>query len=293
METAPQKRALITGVTGFVGKHLAQKLLDAGWDVHAIVRPTSDCSAVPLEVRRKVHLYIHEDEGSLVSIVRESHPDVVMHLASLFLTNHNYDDISSLIESNITFGTTLLEAMKENGVRNFINTGTAWQHYENKEYSPVNLYAASKQAFEAMIRYYEEAAGLNVITLKLTDTYGEDDNRPKLWVTLKHMAESGGSLSMSPGEQKIDIVHVDDAAEAFALAAQYLAEGKYVYCGSYVVSSGHALPLKEVVTRYERLLNARLDIHWGEKPYRKREVMEPWNGGNLLPGWSRKHKELM
>ena len=286
-------RVLLTGITGFVGKHLAQKLLHEGWDVHAIVRPASDMTRIPDSVRQDVHFHTHSEQCSLVDILRISNPDVVIHLASLFLTMHTYDDIDALIESNISFGTKLLEAMKENGINNFINTGTAWQHYENKDYSPVNLYAASKQAFEAMIRYYEEAAGFHVITLKLTDTYGEDDRRPKLWVTLRRMAESGGRLSMSPGEQKIDIVHVDDAVDAFILAAKYLMEERYDLCGNYVVSSGVALPLKEVVMRYEKLINAKTDIRWGEKPYREREVMEPWNGGWLLPGWSRRHKELM
>lgn len=293
MEKENQRRALITGITGFVGRHLASKLLQEGWEVHAIVRPTSDRTTISLDIRQNVHFHIHGAESALVDIVRKARPDVVIHLASLFLTNHTYDDINSLIESNIAFGTKLLEGMKKNGIHNFINTGTAWQHYENKQYSPVNLYAASKQAFEAMVRYYEETAGLHVITLKLTDTYGEDDRRPKLWVTLKRMAEQGGSLSMSPGEQKIDIVHVDDAAEAFVLAANYLTAGRTEFCGSYVVSSGHAIPLKEAVARYETLLSAKLDVQWGEKPYREREVMEPWNGGKLLPGWNRNHKELM
>ena len=69
------------------------------------------------------------------------------------------------MSSNITFGTQLVEAMVANGCYQFVNTGTSWQHYENDEYNPVNLYAATKQAFEDILRYYVETSALRVITL--------------------------------------------------------------------------------------------------------------------------------
>ena len=72
--------------------------------------------------------------------------------------------------------------MKEVGVKILVNTGTSWQHYENKDYSPVNLYAATKQSFEAILQYYVEVASLKAITLKLFETYGLDDPRPNFFI---------------------------------------------------------------------------------------------------------------
>jgi CDP-3, 6-dideoxy-D-glycero-L-glycero-4-hexulose-4-reductase len=53
-----------------------------------------------------------------------------------------------MITSNITFGTKLLEIASRTGVKTFINTSSAMQNYDNNSYSPTNLYAATKQAFE-------------------------------------------------------------------------------------------------------------------------------------------------
>ena len=286
-------KVLITGITGFIGEHLALRLLQEQWEVQAIVRPSSRLDDLPVILQQKVHFYVHDTKHDLVNILREARPDLVIHLASVFLSKHKYEDIDAMLESNVIFGTKLLDAMVQQKVYRFINTGTAWQHYENQPYSPVNLYAASKQAFEMLLQYYQETAPLRSITLKLFDTYGDGDKRKKLLALLAELAKTGKTLAMSPGEQKIDLVHVDDVVEAFWLAANYLLEGRNEYCGTYAVTSGTAISLKELVARYEKLIGKPLSIEWGGRPYREREVMEPWTQGNVLPGWDRKRRDLM
>ena len=286
------KRVLLTGITGFIGGHVAARFLQAGWDVSSIIRTKSDLAVLPTDMRDKMTFHNHDKED-MRDILREAKPEIVIHLASCFISQHTYEDIDALLTSNVIFGTKLLDAMKEVGVTKFINTGTSWQHFENKSYSPVNLYAASKQAFEDMVRYYEETVPLKVITLKLFDTYGQGDRRRKLLAILDEIAKTGDTLKMSPGEQKIDLVHVEDVAEAFFIAANYLAEGRFDLCGTYAVTSGNALPLRELVARYEKMIKKPLNIVWGAREYRPREVMVPWNTGKILPGWERGHRELM
>lgn len=286
-------RILLTGVTGFIGEHLAQRLLQENCDVHAIIRPSTQLGVLPLTLQRKIQFHVHDAQHDLVTIVKDAAPSVVIHLASVFLAKHQYKDIDRLLESNVIFGTKLLDAMITNSVYRFINTGTAWQHYKNSVYSPVNLYAASKQAFEMLLQYYQEAAHLNVITLQLSDTYGPGDKRKKILALLADIAESEERLAMSPGEQKIDLVHIDDVVEAYILATRYLVENREKAFGTYAVTSGRAITLRQLVSRYEKNVGKTLAIEWGGRPYREREVMEPWNKGEILPGWERKHMELM
>lgn len=70
----------------------------------------------------------------------------------------------------------MLEACKKAETKWFLNTGTIWQNYnvsdKSDEYNPVDLYAASKQAFITMAKYYTETSKLRFCTLKLCDTYG-------------------------------------------------------------------------------------------------------------------------
>lgn len=286
--TELKKKALITGATGFVGSHLARRLVNDGWDVHIIVRPSSKLEQLR-EAKDKVIVHRHDGttEGML-AIMQEAQPEIVFHLASLFISEHQPKDVVPLIHSNLLFGTQLLEAMKAAKIDRLINTGTSWQHYQNEEYNPVNLYAATKQAFEDIIRYYIETSPLKIITLKLFDTYGPDDPRPKLFALLKKLAKDKRPLAMSPGEQLIDLVYIDDVVEAFIIAANRLLSGEVANHEIYAVSSGSLVELRELVGMFEECAGRKLKINWGGRQYRKREVMKPWSSYKTLPRWKPK-----
>lgn len=278
-------RALLTGATGFVGSHLCRRLVRDGWDLHVVTRPSSDLSILAdIHQRITVHRHDGSTEG-MNGIIGRARPDVVFHLASLFLAQHRPEDIAPLIESNVLFGTQLLDAMTEAGSSRLVNCGTSWQHYGDAEYSPVCLYAATKQAFEDILRYYIEATPLKAVTLKLYDTYGPGDPRNKLFSHLRKCAASGESLAMSPGEQGIDLVYVDDAVDAVLVAGSRLGVGLVRDHETYAVSSGSPVRLRDLVAIYSRVTGKTLDIRWDERPYRPREVMDPWSRGVPIPGW--------
>ncbi|MDD2719895.1 MAG: NAD(P)-dependent oxidoreductase [Gallionella sp.] len=276
--------ALVTGATGFVGGHLATRLLKDGWDVHILIRNGSVLPEQPEFGRMACHVHDGSTE-SMIACLANAKPDIVFHLASLFLSQHASKDIDALIRSNVQFATQLLEAMNANLCTRLVNTGTSWQHYNNEDYNPVCLYAATKQAFEAILEYYVQACSFKAITLKLFDTYGPGDLRPKLFHLLNKAAASGEALDMSAGEQFIDLVHIDDVMEAFLIAAQRLLDGKVPVSESYAVSSGQPLPLKDLVALYAEVSGQTIRVNWGARPYRYREVMAPWNRGASLPGW--------
>lgn len=277
--------ALVTGATGFVGSNLTRRLVADGWQVHAIIRPDSNLDQLRDIVST---VTLHSFNGStenMLEIVRRSNPSTVFHLASLFVSEHQPKDIEPLIHGNLLFGTQLAEAMAVNGVENLVNTGTSWQHYENDEGNPVNLYAATKQAFEAILQYYVETKCLKVITLKLFDTYGPADPRPKLFSLLTHLAKSDENLDMSPGDQLIDLVYIDDVVAAFIQAADRQQGLRIGTSESYAITSGEPLKLRDIVKCFETVTSTLLSIKWGGRPYRNREVMKPWDSGESLPGW--------
>jgi nucleoside-diphosphate-sugar epimerase len=189
------------------------------------------------------------------------------------------------VEANVLFGTQVLEAMARHHIPYLVNTGTSWQHFLNQSYSPVNLYAATKQAFEDILRFFVQSGSLTAITLKLFDTYGAGDPRRKLFALLREAARSQQPLAMSAGEQFINLVHVDDVARAFLVAANRLFSGLVAGHEVYAVSSGNPIPLRELVELCERVGGVPIPVAWGKRPYRQREVMEPWSTGETLPGW--------
>jgi nucleoside-diphosphate-sugar epimerase len=219
--------------------------------------------------------------------VELSGAEIVFHLASVFLASHKPTDVSRLIEGNIEFATQLVDAMIAHNVSKLINTGTSWQYYQSEEYNPVNLYAATKQAFESILQYYIEACGLSVATLLLYDTYGPRDPRAKLISVLWECALSQRPLRMSPGAQLIDLVYIDDVLDAFVRVVDVVDLHE---CGHrhFSVSSGNPVSLRKIVAIFEEVSGLPISVDWGERPYRFREVMCPYVGYKPVPGWKAK-----
>jgi nucleoside-diphosphate-sugar epimerase len=277
----PRRRAIITGSTGFVGSHLTVGLVNAGWGVHRLLRAGLE-EPVPV-----AGVCDHVWDGSTdmaLAIFAETRPDVVVHLASLFLAEHAPEDLEVLVSANLLAGLQVVEAATAAGCRGFVNAGTSWQHFEDAEYDPVCLYAATKQAFEDLLTFYVNARGLRAITLKLFDTYGPGDRRPKLFAALRGAARSGERLAMSPGEQLLDLAYIDDVTRAFVTAAEVVSCGGEGGHRVYALPSGERHSLKDVVAVYESVTGRRVAVDWGGRPYRGREVMTPWQGPSL-PGW--------
>lgn len=279
------KKVILTGATGFIGSHVVKELLKNNYTVAILCRNNSSLSLLK-DFEDKIRVYkTHLDVEEIIASLKEFQPDYVIHLASLFIASHEKNQVMDLLNSNITYGSLVLEAMKECGISNLINTGTSWQHYNNEVYNPVCLYAATKEAFEKIIDYYVLALGFKCLTLTIFDSYGPYDNRGKLVSLLKEFSIKETLLQLSPGEQKIDLTHVDDISKAYVKALEHLEginPGTHI---NYGVCTGRSLSLKEVIRIFQEETGYRVNVKWGAKPYRFREVMEPWSSYKVLPNW--------
>lgn len=281
------QKVLITGATGFIGSNLVMALIREKREVHVIIRASSNLDSLR-NVSGFIHVHVHDGSfDCLLKIVHKAQPSTVFHLASEFIAQHQSVQVDSLFQNNVVFPSQLAEAMSVCGIKRFINTGTSWQYFDSTTYRPVNLYAATKQAFEDVIAYYTDAFGWRAITLNLFDTYGKSDPRQKLIQILLNTAKSQEEIKMSPGEQLIDLVHVNDVVEAFIIAENKLDEiivGHHLYG----VSSNTPIKLRELVEICEKAWKVNLPVAWGAKTYRDREVMRPWHTYKLLPSWTPK-----
>jgi nucleoside-diphosphate-sugar epimerase len=262
-------RLLVTGATGFVGQNLVKFFKEKGHEVATLGR----CQ------------YFSEIDQA----VKDARPEVVIHLATFFKAEHLAEDIPALIQSNITFGSQLLEAMVHNGVKKIVNTGTLWQYFDGHRETPSCFYAATKSAFENILQFYSSAAGLQVTTLMLSDTYGANDSRPKLLPKLIQIAGTDQKLEMSPGEQEIAWTHISDILSAFEVAVLRLVEGTEKSAFSkYTVATEEKFSLRQSVAVIESELGKKINVEFGKKPYRQRELMKVEKLDPALPSWAAK-----
>jgi CDP-paratose synthetase len=280
------KNILITGATGFIGTHLIKLLQSEKHKLFCTLLPNEKNPFGEESVKSVV--VNSDDIKKTVSFLSNNKMDGIIHLASFVQSGeHKPEEIGTLLNANIIFGATLLEAAFIAKVEWFINTGTYWQFYKNETYCPVNLYAATKQAFLDIAKYYWDTDKIKFCTIMLYDTYGPNDTRPKIFNLWQKIAETGETLDMSPGEQIIDISHVHDIVRAFALLANHLNNNhpEVKNGDTFAVIAEKRYTLKELAGIFEKTTKKKLNINWGGRPYREKEVMVLLNNVKVVPEW--------
>jgi CDP-paratose synthetase len=273
------KNILLTGSTGFIGSHLQKKLLQENYKVYSITRSQlTDTSNIE---------FVYYD-GTFESIKRgleNKKIDSVIHLATLFLSQHKSEQINDLMSANITFGTHLIEWMSANGVSKFINVGTYAQFFEGSSYSPQNLYAATKSAFEQILQFYLEKYLFKVVNLYFYDSYGPKDTRPKLINLILSAIKNNQPLNMSPGHQEINYVYVSDVVSAILLGLERLEIVQPATKENYCVYSNQTQTIRELVSLISKTIDIPFSPNFGAFPYRDREIKKFCPRFSLLPNW--------
>lgn len=276
---------LVTGASGYIGSVLTNQLLNENHQVIILIRQNSFTHSLPIShpnlIIKRFNNFSYDE---LAPTFAENSIDIVFHLAADSNYEHSYEDIESLIQANIVFGTYLLELMSEFGCGLFVNTASFFETGNSSEYNPQYLYAASKFGFQKIVDYYVSINKINAISLRLMDTYGPNDPRKKLWPLLIDLLKTSSSLDLSPGEQLVNLVHVYDVSKAFICSWELLKNASNCEHKLYYVANSQKTTLKEILDIFERAAHKKLKLNWGAKPYRTREIMNPFIG-EILPNW--------
>ncbi len=275
-------KILTTGATGFIGQHFVRACLARNIFCVALVREHSATDWPYADSMPKINWC--SDIQMMATAISSHGITGIVHFASLFLSDHLPHQVAGLVESNINFPTQLLEASRMAGtVQWFLNTGTFWQHYQNEAYRPANLYAASKQAFADILRYYDDTSMVTT-SVELNDTYGPNDPRPKLIPTLLRATES---IPLSPGEQILQFTYIDDVISGYFEMIRLLECSPNIVRGrAFSLTSPEKHTIKSLVHTIESVLERKLPVTFGARPYREREIMSPWDKGSPIPNWT-------
>lgn len=271
-------RILITGANGFVGSHVLESLLSYSENEIAItLRTTSNVSRIKTYLEKDAVVVFYTDKESVDSIIARFKPDIVIHLAVYYRKKHDVEDIEEMLYSNVTFPTKILESMKKNNLKCFINTGTFTEFLLDQNYLsavnkilPANLYSATKVAFEEILKFYTERFGIRAITLKLLAPYGPKDNPKKLIPYLINCAIRNEIAKTSPGEQVWDFIYVKDVAGAYAAAVKFITRNWNKY-EAFVIGTGEAFSLKHIASLLKEI-HGNFKVEWSALPYDENET---------------------
>ncbi len=254
------KRALITGISGFVGKHLREELLRAGWQVFGFdIRPAGE----------NVFVGDLSDRAALTRAVADCQPDVVFHLAGVIKSS----DPQAYYTSNLFGALNLLDVVLQMEKRPKVVLASSSAVYgltkstrpvtERSPLRPITEYAVSKVVQETAALRYHYAFGLDVVIVRMFNLLGPGQS-PDLacsafarQIVLAEISEQNEIITGNL-DAKRDFVDVRDAARAFAMLAEKGEAGQI-----YNVCSGNAVTiqgcLSEMMLRSKKQLSARVD----------------------------------
>lgn len=279
------KRILITGITGYIGSRLAQALLP-GHEVFGLVREPIHTEYIK-DFQQQVHLVaIDGSYASVEAALLKIRPDAVYHLAAYYTGAHGAEAAQALMESNIIFGGYLLQAMSACGCPGLVCASTIMAHYQGEGYRPLNLYAATKQAFSDLLAYFTDAGLLRAVTLVLSDTYGPGDQRPKVLNLIWNAAMKGEKIALSNGGQDYDVVHIDDVVRAFCIAGEQLLRQTGWKNETFQVCADRFLTLRQTVELMLEINHLPPGIAaWGQRPQPEREIRQAVRLYPPVPNW--------
>lgn len=259
---------LVTGITGFVGSHLAKALVDRGYEVVGIVRdlkPRTVLSCLGYESRVTLVRGDIRDLNLLTRVLAEYDVDFVYHLAAASTIGAAKRSPIAAFETNVVGTAAVLEACRINGsVRCVVASSDKVYGYqpemlpytEETPIKPVNVYDASKACADMMARVYHRVYGLPVAVTRFCNIYGFDLNRSRLVPSVIISVLKGENpVIRSDGRQVREYMYVEDCTDAYLRMMEKFNkfEGKAVNVGT-----GEKYAVLEVVEKILSLMNAEV-----------------------------------
>lgn len=278
---------IVTGATGFLGRHVLAELTKTNLRLLAITRDKSKAQIVTqtAEVAPVDSLSSTEELSDFFGGIQGS--VVLAHLATYYSTAHSATDVERLIDANISFPLRLVDALSRAKPGSAVlNISTLFQHFESKSYSPVSLYAATKESFLKLLDFYAETKVLRVADLTIGDTYGVDDTRGKLINLLISNVGSKKILNLGSGLQNMSLIHVSDAARAIVKVLQEFDSTPAGSVWRVQVPPTDNILVRDLITEIERISTKKSLCTFDASRDRRREIYSPIIGLEQLSGYS-------
>jgi nucleoside-diphosphate-sugar epimerase len=272
-----QRRVLITGAAGFIGRRLTTMLVAAGAETCTIESPSADLAPLA-DLSPKIDQFSLDiqDGAAVRHAVESSRPEYVFHLAAVGVTEP-FLSLDLALAVNLHGTINLLRACCEcatddSPLIRLVHTGTPYEYCGEPDERgqgpcPISTYAASKAAAFSIVRMYHRVEGWPIVTVRPFQVYGPGQPAQAFIPAAILAARAGQPFRMTGGEQERDFVYVDDVVRGYLLAAANGRDGH-----SYDLGWGRTHSLREVVSRLYAVMQVETRPLLGVLPYRPGEV---------------------
>ena len=239
-------RCLVTGHAGYIGSKLYKKLKDLGHEV----------TGIDLNIGKDINAVdglVETTDGSFPAHWDSLKPEYVFHPAAIPRIMHCLEKPVATMKNNVVAGSNVLNYARKVGAKRVIYSSSS--SVLGNGAGPTNPYALQKYTTELETKIYAEVYGIDTVSLRYFNVYSECQQTNTPYVTvlanwMKHIRHNNNPFITGDGEQRRDMVHVDDVvmANIFAMEHEDAFGGK-----AFDVGTGENISLneaKEIVQEY-------------------------------------------
>ncbi|MDO8554730.1 MAG: GDP-mannose 4,6-dehydratase [Candidatus Micrarchaeota archaeon] len=262
-----KEKILITGITGFVGSHMADYMLEKGMEVHGLKRWNLSRLRNVRHIMDKVtwHDCDLTDPVAIREIIKKVKPDRIFHFAAESFVSPSWQNPSHYMDVNYKGTVNLFEAVKEAGINPKILMPGSGEEYgeiyesevpinENTQIRPVNPYAVTKIAQDFISYVYFRSYGMRPIRVRTFNHEGpRRDNVFGLSSYAYQIAkiEAGKQppvIKVGHTEDRRNFTHIRDIVEAYWTATEKCEVGELYLIGSE--KAEHIHTFKEALNKF-------------------------------------------
>ena len=273
-------KALITGITGFVGSHLAEHLISEGHDVYGTMRWRSRLDNIN-HIKNKINFIETDirDSYSIEKAIKTVEPDVIFHLAAQSFVHTSFHALQETLSTNIIGTVNLLEAVRTSKTDPVIQIAGSSEEYglvlpnetpikETNQLRPLSPYAVSKIAQDFLGYQYHKSYGIKVVRTRAFNIVGPRSAEKIVTAAFaKQIAEieNGADPVIHVGniDSYRDFTDVRDIVRAYVLAVD-----KCDYGEAYNICSGKTWKIREVLQILLSMSSKKIEVK--EDPARMR-----------------------
>lgn len=261
------KKVIITGATGFIGRHLTETLLKQGVEVYGIGR-----NKMVLEELSRNRLFHpiqadFEEYANLDQRIQDRGFDIFFHIAHLGVNGASKNDYRIQLNNTMIACDAVITA-KRLGCKRFLFAGSV-DEYEAClkpdagfiQPTHSRIYGISKFAAENIGKTVALSNGIEFVGVLLSLTYGEGNRTTILPNTMIRNAKNGDPINLITGDNLFDMIYVDEAVGGMIAAAD---RGKNME--SYYVGHHDLDTFKSIVLKMKKLLHSASELRFGTYP---------------------------
>lgn len=267
------RKVLITGITGFLGSHIADILCQKNIEVIGLKRANSDTWRCK-EFEDRIDWVNLDDLNDWKKIIIQKNPDSIVHSAWIGVEAKDRDN---WIEQgkNINLLIDLLDLSKSFKMEKFIFLGSQAEYGsvegvidENFAVNPTSAYGSIKLACLEILKTYATQNNINWLWLRIFSIFGEKESQSWLIPSIVQTMKQKSEMDFTKGEQKYAYMYAKD----FSRIILSLLE-KNINSGIYNVSFTEVILLKSLIESIRDQINPTFKLNFGAIPYRGNQSM--------------------